>query len=37
MTIKDIQYNSLEGYLFLDQKSKLGIEKGIQKQITKFG
>ena len=26
-----------EGYIFLDQKRKLGIVKRIQKQITKFG
>jgi transposase len=26
-----------EGYLFLDQKRKLGMVKRIQKQIDKFG
>ncbi|MCZ2129587.1 MAG: IS110 family transposase [Bacteroidia bacterium] len=37
MVVKGMQYINPEGYLFLDQKRKLGIVKRIQKQITKFG
>ena len=37
MIVKNIPYNNPEGYLFLDQKRKLGIVKRIQKQIDKFG
>jgi len=37
MVVKGVQYINPEGYLFLDQKRKLGIVKRIQKQITKFG
>ena len=37
MVVKGIQYINPEGYLFLDQKRKLGLVKRIQKQITKFG
>ena len=37
MVTKGIPYFNPEGYLFLDQKRKLGIVKRIQKQITKFG
>jgi transposase len=37
MVVKGVQYVNPEGYLFLDQKRKLGIVKRIQKQITKFG
>jgi transposase len=36
MVVKGIPYNNPEGYLFLDQKRKLGIVKRIQKQIDKF-
>ena len=36
MVVKNIPYNNPEGYLFLDQKRKLGIVKRIQKQIDKF-
>jgi transposase len=36
MVVKGIPYNNPEGYLFLDQKRKLGIVKRIQKQISKF-
>jgi len=36
MIVKGIPYNNPEGYLFLDQKRKLGIVKRIQKQIDKF-
>jgi transposase len=36
MVVKNAQYINPEGYLFLDQKRKLGIVKRIQKQITKF-
>lgn len=37
MVVKGIQYHNPEGYLFLDQKRKLGLVKRIQKQIDKFG
>jgi len=37
MIVKNVPYRNPEGYLFLDQKRKLGIMKRIQKQITKFG
>ena len=37
MVVKGVQYINPEGYLYLDQKRKLGIVKRIQKQITKFG
>ena len=37
MVVKGIAYHNPEGYLFLDQKRKLGIVKRIQKQIDKFG
>ena len=37
LVVKGISYINPEGYLFLDQKRKLGIAKRIQKQITKFG
>jgi len=37
MVVKNIPYVNPEGYLFLDQKRKLGIIKRIQKQIDKFG
>jgi hypothetical protein len=36
MVVKGVPYNNPEGYLFLDQKRKLGIVKRIQKQIDKF-
>jgi transposase len=36
MVVKGIPYINPEGYLFLDQKRKLGIVKRIQKQIDKF-
>lgn len=36
MVVKGIPYNNPEGYLFLDQKRKLGIVKRIQKQMVKF-
>lgn len=36
MVVKGIPYVNPEGYLFLDQKRKLGIVKRIQKQIAKF-
>lgn len=36
MVVKSVQYINPEGYLFLDQKRKLGIVKRIQKQINKF-
>jgi len=36
MIVKGILYNNPEGYLFLDQKRKLGMVKRIQKQIDKF-
>jgi transposase len=36
MVTKGTKYVNPEGYLFLDQKRKLGLVKIIQKQITKF-
>jgi len=36
MVVKGVQYVNPEGYLFLDQKRKLGMVKRIQKQIAKF-
>ena len=36
MVVKGVKYINPEGYLFLDQKRKLGIVKRIQKQINKF-
>ena len=37
MVVKGVPYINLEGYLFLDQKRKLGLVKRIKKQIDKFG
>lgn len=37
MVVKNVPYVNPEGYLFLDQKRKLGMIKRIQKQIDKFG
>ena len=37
MVVKNIPYNNPEGYLFLDQKRKLGLVKRIKKQIEKYG
>ncbi len=37
MVTKGIPYQNPEGYLYLDQKRKLGLVKRIQKQIHKFG
>lgn len=37
MVTKSQAYSNPEGYLFLDQKRKLGMVKRIQKQIIKFG
>ena len=37
MVTKSIAYENPEGYLYLDQKRKLGLVKRIQKQIDKFG
>ncbi len=37
MVVKGVQYVNPEGYLFLDQKRKLGLVKRIKKQIDKFG
>ncbi len=36
MIVKAEQYLNPEGYLYLDQKRKLGLVKRIQKQINKF-
>jgi transposase len=36
MVVKNKPYHNPEGYLFLDQKRKLGMVKRIQKQIDKF-
>ena len=37
MVVKGVPYENPEGYLYLDQKRKLGLVKRIQKQIDKFG
>lgn len=37
MVVKGVPYNNPEGYLYLDQKRKLGLAKRIRKQIDKFG
>lgn len=37
MTVKGVPYLNPEGYLYLDQKRKLGLVKRIKKQIDKFG
>ena len=37
MVVKGVQYKNPEGYLYLDQKRKLGLAKRIRKQIDKFG
>jgi transposase len=37
MLVKGVPYENPTGYLFLDQKRKLGMVKRIQKQIDKFG
>jgi len=37
MVVKKVAYVNPEGYLFLDQKRKLGLVKRIKKQIDKFG
>lgn len=37
MVVKGVQYENPEGYLYLDQKRKLGLVKRMQKQINKFG
>lgn len=37
MVTKGIAYENPEGYLYLDQKRKLGLVKRIRKQIDKFG
>jgi hypothetical protein len=37
MVVKETPYINPEGYLFLDQKRKLGLVKRIKKQIDKFG
>jgi len=36
MVVKGVPFNNPAGYLFLDQKRKLGLVKRIQKQIDKF-
>ena len=36
MLAKGVQYENPEGYLYLDQKRKMGLVKRIQKQIDKF-
>lgn len=36
MVVKGVPYFNPEGYLYLDQKRKLGLVKRIKKQITKF-
>lgn len=37
MVVKGSAYINPEGYLYLDQKRKLAVQKRIQNQITKFG
>jgi len=37
MIVIDQPYINPEGYLYLDQKRKLGLVKRMQKQIDKFG
>lgn len=37
MVVKRVSYINPQGYLFLDQKRKLGLVKRIKKQIDKFG
>jgi len=37
IVVKGVPYINPEGYLFLDQKRKLGLVKRIKKQIAKFG
>ena len=37
MVVNNSEYTNPEGYLFLDQKRKLGLVKRIKKQIDKFG
>lgn len=37
MVVKKVAYINPEGYLFLDQKRKIGLVKRIKKQIDKFG
>jgi transposase len=37
MVVKKVAYVNPEGYLFLDQKRKMGLVKRIKKQIDKFG
>jgi hypothetical protein len=37
MAVKGAPYVNPEGYLYLDQKRKLGLVKRIRKQIDKFG
>jgi len=36
MVVKNVPYHNPEGYLYLDQKRKLGMAKRIKKQIDKF-
>ena len=36
MVVKGVPWSNPAGYLFLDQKRKLGLVKRIQKQIDKF-
>jgi transposase len=36
MVVKGVSYLNPEGYLFLDEKKKLGLVKRIKKQIDKF-
>lgn len=37
MVVKGVPYVNPEGYLYLDQKRKMGLVKRIKKQIDKFG
>jgi len=37
MLVKGIPYKNPEGYMYLDEKRKLGVVKRIRKQIEKYG
>jgi transposase len=37
MVVKNVSYVNPEGYLYLDQKRKLGLAKRIKKQVEKYG
>ena len=37
MLVKEVAYHNPGGYLYLDQKRKLGLVKRMKKQIEKYG